>query len=470
MKHLAIRSVRAPLLQAAAYLIPLAARAADTPSAADAPPPVHLSALSLGADGATPWSFSPAWFVLLVVGLPALLWVGLAWKRALEDDPHRFRRAGSRELHRLLSRIRRTGSAPEPAQLHAWCQAAARSWGVRVSTPTGTQVVRSLSELDGDTTKQLHWQELWKQTERGLYAVRAAMPPNWIEATTAAANELRIPPRKHWFPTRLRHWLPSLTTAACVCAVLTGTVHSSRAADAALRAVDAKTTAELSAAQGPAAQALRVDWNNWAAHYNVAAQQMVQGNVDYAVAHLTAAFLQHPSSFAVQNNLRWSLQQAGVMDPTLRRLLYGAWFQRYPVLMSPANWQRLGLLSALLAGAGLCALVAQLYATRPLDAVLRMGRFAAVVGIVPLVVSVMAWHTWGDLHRANAGMLVEAINLNPAPTDLVTERETIPVNAGSVTLIESAFLGWKQVRVVGVPGKLNGWSRAPYVMPLYATR
>src|SRR6186713_2747914 len=100
----------------------------------------HLSALPLGQLSATPWSFHPAWFLLLACGLPALIWLGLAWKRALDADPHRLRRAGLRQIRRLLARVKRTNSSPELVQLHGWCQAAARTWGVRVSTPTRGQV------------------------------------------------------------------------------------------------------------------------------------------------------------------------------------------------------------------------------------------------------------------------------------------------------------------------------------------
>ncbi len=166
-------------------------------------------------------------------------------------------------------------------------------------------------------------------------------------------------------------------------------------------------------AQASANQALRVDWNNWAAHYNVALQQISQGNVDYAVAHLTAALVQRPLSGDVQDNLRWSLQQADNMDPTLRRLLYGAWFQRYPGLLSPANWQRLGLLAACLIGGGLCVLVWSIYTTRGRTELRRIGRGVMVTGVALFVASTLSWNAWGELHRPNVALLVEGINLSP---------------------------------------------------------
>ncbi|MEJ1966083.1 MAG: VWA domain-containing protein [Gammaproteobacteria bacterium] len=105
------------------------------------PPAVHLSPLGLDSGGATPWDFSPIWFVLLSVVLPAVLWAALAWRRALEEDPYRLRRAGSRELRRLLTRLQRGGGTPLPVDLHAWFQAAARTWGVRGHSAHGEPVV-----------------------------------------------------------------------------------------------------------------------------------------------------------------------------------------------------------------------------------------------------------------------------------------------------------------------------------------
>src|ERR1700761_8339027 len=100
--------------------------------------PIHLEPLSLGQVGAVPWGFSPGWFLLIGLGVPVLVWLGLAWKRALDEDPHRVRRKGLRELHRWLVRMKRLGGGtpPTPAYLHGWCGAAARTWGIDVSAPT----------------------------------------------------------------------------------------------------------------------------------------------------------------------------------------------------------------------------------------------------------------------------------------------------------------------------------------------
>lgn len=483
---------RASFTQLVVALLSVLSVLAPTAEAADAPtalattlPPVHLVPLALDVGGATPWEFSPLWFAQLAVVLPAILWAGLALSRALDEDPHRLRRAGKRELRRVLARLERVGGVPQAVDLHAWLQSAARTWGVRVSAPTGGEVALSMSALDNDAATQARWQELWNSAERALYSAASTLSPSWVQEAAMVSSQVRIPPRKHWLPTRPRHWLPSRTAALCLCMLLACLCNGLRATeDAATQtspgpeenakpafAPDTRVALALRSAQGPASSVLRVNWNNWAAHYNVAAQQMIQGNVDYAVAHLTAAFLQHPASDAVRDNLRWSLQQTGSMDPTLRRLLYGAWFQRYPALLSPAGWQRLGLIACLLIGAGLCARVLEIYVTRREHELRLICRAAVTAGIFSLGLSVMAWNAWGDLHRPNVAMLVEDINLSPAPTDLVKDRETLPMMAGTLALTHATFLSWKQVQCPGFPGRnVSGWLRSPYVMPLYDTR
>jgi hypothetical protein len=433
-----------------------AASAAQTAPAAqaDAAPPTHLEPLALGEIAATPWSFNPAWFVLLAGGVPGITWLGLAWKRALDEDPHRLRRSGIRELRRLLARVRRSNSSPQPLDLHGWCRAAARTWGVRVSAPTASQVTRSLHALTGDGTLTTTWRELWSVTERGLYAADPAPPSDWLERTSSAAARVEIPKRERWLPNRLGHWLPSMATVLVFMAC-----SASGPASAALE----KSQQE---ARQAAVRALQAHWNDWAAHYNIAAVQIQEGNWNFAVAHATAAFLQHPSSAANRDNLRFALQQAGTMDPNLRRLLFGAWYQRFPALLSPAGWQHLALAASLILAAGLTALVLSLYVSSNRRQLTSGGCSGLAAGALLLFTAVMAWNAYGALNKPDAGILLEGVNLNPSPTELVPEQETFPATAGSVVLPHGSFLGWQQI---DSGGNASGWVRKNAVMPFYGS-
>jgi len=422
----------------------------------------HLHPLALGQLGTTPWAFNPAWFVLLSLGLPALIWLGFAWKRALDEDPHRLRRSGLRELRRLLVHVRRSGSVAQPVHLHGWCQAAARTWGVRVSAPTVGQVTQSLETLAADGSAAATWRELWSVTERGLYGpgagggagagADATPPPDWLERASAAASRVNVPKRERWLPNRLTHWLPSMALSLVICCVV-GSVRADQAAGSI-------TPADEQAA----VKALHAHWNDWAAHYNIAAGQIQEGNWNYAVAHATAAFLAQPSSTDNRDNLRFAIQQAGTMDPTLRRLLYGAWFQQFPGLLSPAGWQSLALVASLMLAAGLSAMVLTLYVPTRRRALRSGGRWGLAAGMCALVVSLVAFNDYGPLNQPAAGILLQSVNLAPAPTELVPEQETSPATAGEVVLPLRTFLGWQQV---SAGANIAGWARKSAVMPLY---
>ena len=405
--------------------------------------------MTLGQLGGTPWSFNPAWFLLLSLGLPGLTWLGFAWKRALDEDPHRLRRSGLRELRRLLGRIQRSGSQPQPLHLHGWCRAAARTWGVWVSAPTGMQVTQSLETLTQNRSLTSTWQQLWSATERGLYGADATPPPDWLERASSAAGNVHVPKRERWLPNRLAHWLPSVAATVLV-------VGSAQAARAPIPVSPAD--------QRAAVNALHVHWNDWAAHYNLAVAQIQEGNWNYAVAHATCAFLLHPSSATNRDNLRLAIQQAGTMDPTLRRLLYGAWFQRFPGLLSPAGWQHLALVASLVVAGGLTVIVLALYLPHNRRALKTGGRSALSAGALALIVSIGAFNAYGPLNQTTAGILLEGINLNPSPTELVPERETSPATAGSVVLPQSAFLSWQRI---SAGANVSGWVRKNAVMPLY---
>ncbi len=410
--------------------------------------------MSLGQLGATPWNFHPAWFLLLSLGLPALTWLGFAWKRALDEDPHRLRRSGLRELRRLLTRIRRSGSAPQPIQLHGWCRAAARTWGVWVSAPTGTQVTRSLQTLTDNPGLTSTWRELWSGTERGLYGADGTPPADWLERASSAAVTVEVPKRERWLPNRLAHWLPSVLVVTCIAvSVVAGSAHADQA------------TIPISPAdQQAAVRALHAHWNDWAAHYNIAAAQIQEGNWNFAVAHATSAFLLHPASAANRDALRFAIQRAGTMDPTLRRLLYGAWFQQFPGLLSPAGWQRVVVVASLLLAGGLTAIVLALYVPHNRKLLKSGGRGASAVGALVLIVAIGAFNDYGTLNRTTAGILLEGVNLNPSPTELVPEQETSPATAGSVVLPLGSFLSWQRISA----GKnVSGWVRRNAVMPLY---
>lgn len=464
------RSLIRSLLLAGGIAGSLSSYAADAPAATQTPAAeqeaaaatAHLDMLPLGRSSATPWSFNPAWLLLLALAVPGVAWAGCAWKRALDTDPVRIRRSGIRELRRLLGKLGRGRVTPQPQHLQAWLRASARAWGVRVSAPTASELSRATESFTGDTSVTSKWRELWSAAERGLFAADAKPPQDWLEQARTAAAGIEVPPRQHRFPNRIGYWLPS-TAATMLLALAVGAAclnpgPAQADADAAAAAADE--------AQVAAMKAVDADWSDWAAHYNLAAIHIRHERWNDAIAQATVAFLQNPSAGITRDNLRFALAQAQSVDPTLRRLLFGSWYQRVPVLFSAAGWQKLAVFASLLLAAGLTALVFRLYAPKR-RAMLIAGGSGLVLGALLLGTSIASWNAYGALHEASACILVQHANLSPAPTDLVPTEETSPAAAGTIVQTQRSFLGWTQI---AVDRDHAGWVRRNAVMPVYARR
>ena len=436
-----------------------------------------MQPLPLGEISATPWSLNPSWFIALALCVPALLWFALAWRRALLECPNRIRRAGIKEMRRLLDALQRSDTPPRPGHLQAWLRVTARSWDIRTSTPCVSEVAQAAHALSGnDSNVSERWRELWQTTEHGLYAPDAQPTRDWVQRAKSLAASLEMPRRERLFPNRLAHWLPSVVAALLVMVMSASQSladvpwSSPPAANVASEAPPPEGLAPEAAEDARAA--LGSNWNDWAAHRNLAAFQTQQGELSSAIAHAAAAFVQHPSSSETRQTLLAAIGETETVDRNLRRLLSGAWYERTPTLLSPAGWQRLALIAAIVTAAGLCALVLVLYSpgqqvARSRLTLLWTGRAVAAVGAVVLVTAVASWRAYGAFGHPDATILVENANVSPVPTDLVPAEETSPLSAGAVVVAERDFLGWRKV---DGDREISGWVRGHALMPLYADR
>ena len=408
-----------------------------------------MEPLPLGEISSTPLAFSPTWFVVIALVLPAIAWLAFAWRRALVQDPNHTRRTGIRELRRLLASVRRSQGTPQPRHLHAWFRAVAKTCGVRVSTPTGAQISQSLHLITGDANVSSRWRELWGATERSVFSADTTPPGDWLERASSAAERIEIPKRVRKVPNRMADWLPSTALTALV--VLACGFPAGVRADA------------LSDALEPSTQALESNWNDWGAHYNIAALGAANGEWNTAVAHAAAAFLQNPSSAPARDVLRLALEKSGASDPNLKRLLSDVWYERIPTYISAAGWQRVALVAAGVLAVTLILMVSTLYV--PIR--IRGGFALAGLSTAVLITALVSWNAYGIANQPSAAVLVRAVDMSPAPTDLVTRQETSPIAAGTVVLTRRTFLGWQQIEV---NHETLGWVRRNAIMPLYASR
>ncbi|MDY6947790.1 MAG: hypothetical protein SXG53_18940 [Pseudomonadota bacterium] len=456
-----------------------------------------MDPLPLGEIGVTPWSLSPLWFCVIALLVPAAVWLTLAWRRALLECPNRVRRAGVKELRRLLKSVQRSDQSPQPAHLHAWLRATARVWNVRTSAPCVSEVAEAAHALTGDPTVSSRWRNLWQTTEHGLYAPDARPARDWFAQAFNAAATVDMPKRERLFPNRLGLWLPSVGLAMFIftmgvapetdadvpwSAQPTTEEPAAVAPDQEPAAVEDSTAITspeqaapqvlLTAEDGQAAQAaLKANWNDWAAHRNLAAFLSQQGELNRAIAHATAAFVQHPAAASTRDTLLAAFGETPSVDPNLRRLLSGSWYQRVPALLSPAGWQRLALAACLIVAMALSAMILAWYAPTSTRFELPAywswaGRGSVAVGALLMVVAISSWNAYGALSQPSAAILLQGANSSPVPTDLVPVEETSPLAAGAVVLTKRTFLGWREVS--SGPDR-GGWVRSNVLMPLYAS-
>jgi hypothetical protein len=260
---------------------------------------------------------------------------------------------------------------------------------------------------------------------------------------------MAIPKRVRKIPNRIADWLPS--TALTVLVVLACGFPAGVRADA------------LSDALEPSTKALESNWNDWGAHYNIAALGAANSEWNTAVAHATASFLQNPSSPTARDLLRLTLEKSGASDPNLKRLLSDVWYERVPTYLSASGWQRVAVVAAGVLAVTLILMVSTLY----LRLKIRGSYALAGLSTVVLIVAVLSWNAYGIANQPTAAVVVRAVDMSPAPTDLVTRQETSPVAAGTIVLTRRVFLGWQQI---AVNGETLGWVRRNAVMPLYASR
>lgn len=445
------RMLTSVLLLGAVLLAAVAAAMDDgADSAADAAESALVPAapLPLGQLGDLPWGMPPLLLLVPALLLPALVWLGLAWRDAYATEPMRLRRQGVRELQRLRDQLQQ--AVPTPAQLRRCQRAIAAAWDVRSAAPTPDEIAAAVMTIHGNETEADRWRVLWQESERALYAADAWLAANWSGDFAVAVTTLAMPERQQPYPSQRRHWLPQAVALAMVAVVLTPIM--GQASDAPIT-----DTARWQ-------QALALDARDWAAHRNLARQQLAeQGPLNAAAAHALASFLLHADADA-RAVLDEALLQAGVGEPLLQTLFVEPQLKGLPAMQAPSGWEQFAVLAAAVLVVGLSLCLAGLY-RRHRWRWISGGVVVAMVGLGALIAAQLGWSAYGDLRHADVAMLLQPANLYPEPTDLVPQEETAPLPAGAVVRIRHGFLGWLQVQHAG---QAPGWVRRNAVMPLYA--
>ena len=429
--------------------------------------------------------------------LPLAGWVALAWGRARSTDPRKARRLARAEL---VATLRALAAKPAPDEqrrlLTAWREHAARALGLGRSVPSAGDLARqanaaSANPKAGEAEAEA-WRSLWTDTDRTLFGPEnPPLPNDWI---TRAQNAAAGVPRARFQLRSLfrrRNLLPWVALLALSTSITTLAPDLRAASDAsgvgAVGAAGAKRAAGVAGATGAAGTAsaanaaaqyragqftsaeqawrarIAAEPTDWVARHNLALALGQQDRWSEALGHATAAFVQNPSDPSVRWHLALCSERAGVTPAGVSGLVDGSLFAQAAVQLSPAEWQRVGIMGAWTIAFALGLFLLHGYRNvrwlRPTAAALSaLGLVAAAAGVTGAL-------RYADLGSAEAAITWRPTTLRSVPTEAATSQKATPLAAGSVARVTKPFLGWRRLEF---SNGQTGWVQASDLIPLWS--
>lgn len=433
------------------------------------------------------------WLCLAPAIALAIFWLALSQQHALMTDSLAWRRhARTRALEAVSSLRLAPDASRRRAALTRWMQAAAHFCGLPAAAPRREQFLAALRREQGaDPTTIQDWESLWHEAENALYAPEGTLRADWPARAEAALLARRLPrtPLLHLF-------LPRNLWPVAAVALFLFQPSPSRADEA----IDAYQAGDFAKAESLFTQRVAKAPTDWRARNNLALTLAQQGRWSEAAAHWTAARVLSPRDNSIAWNLGIALEKAGLASPeniassthtphianfldavrdaekkddakktisdsTHRELLDIARPPgpvRLVAALSPAQWQWLVVLAALLGAAGFAVVL--LAQHRPRFKPYGQPALAApVIAALIMVAAALAHAHYGVLADRSAAIVGTSSLLRSIPTDL-EQQETKELPAGTIGTIEKEFLGWRLLRL---PNGETGWVRRECLVPVY---
>lgn len=427
-----------------------------TPAPAS-PPALLRDPLPSGHLAASPWS--PRVLIIVIAALLALVipwWLGLAARRAWLADPGRAARAARQRLTATLNALASTTDPDrQKVLIAAWQRDSAILWNTRHQFPPASTFAAVRD-----------WPQLWREADAFLFRPDGTLPTDWVPRAQSALQARRAPSFPVAAVLHPRNIVPSL---GLLLAVALAAPDSARAADPVAPATDpvADYAAGKFAAAASAWQAqIKANPTDWAAHHNLSLALAQQKQWSLAAAQATVAFVQQPGDPVVAWNFAHTLDRAGFTPPYLGAFVEPDWRHRLAQTFSPAGWQRVALLAAVLVTLALGLALWSGYRRRAF-----LGRwFHRGLGIIGLTLGVavgLALPLYGPAQYHDAVLVSRSTQLRSVPTDLAAEQETSALAAGSLARVDGSFLGWRRLKF---PNDQTGWVRVEELTPIWTAR
>ncbi len=411
-----------------------AAPALKLPGPPAPPAAIPRDPLAGAANAPVPWSRS-VFAAALLAPFAALLvfWLALALRRARVTDPRRAQREAHARIAATLAQIRAALASSQPATpspqlrplLLAWQHDAAILAQLRHAAPPATA-------FDGAA-----WQQLWRETERVLYAAGATLPADWPDR---AASALAARPAPKFSAVTLLLPRNLLPFAAAVALVLTLRADAPAPVDPAA----AYRSGDFAAAETGWRTALAGTPTDWIARHNLGLALAQQDRWPEAAAQWSAAFVQHPENDTLRWNLALGFEHAGYVASDLAAFAAPGPLQLVARLASPAEWQRLLAALAALIALALALLLLRAYGHLP-----AWTRFAALPVLALALLAALAGgaslHAYGPAADARAAVVWHSTTLRSIPTEADSTQKTSSLPAGNLAVVDKNFLDWSRL-------------------------
>ena len=419
-----------------------------------APPPLPLDPIAGARLGLPPLAASS---LMLVVVVPLVVvvawWLRLAASRRYATDPQRRRREARARIEAELAHLDRAASLSRVQivrHLRAWQHAAAEFAEITEASPTPAQIAGALEQVRTGSS----WAQLWRDANHVIYGETQTLPADWLLRAQGALSDapladvplLALFLRRNLFP-----WAALLVFACLPLAV------RAEAGAEAYRAGDFKK------AEAAWRSALAASPRDAAPRANLAAALAQQNRWSESAAHALAAFCLAPQDAAIRWQFNLSLERAGIDQPAFVDLATGAGWGGVARRLSPGAWGVAWAWAALVWAAALGPWLWAHYRARPVW--LRRGaELMMVLAVVLGGSALMSMRTYGLLVQRDIAVVAQNTVLRSVPTEATNAQKTSPLPAGSLAVVDQAFLGWSRLVF---PNGQTGWVRTDAVVTLY---
>ena len=362
--------------------------------------------------------------------LAAAFWSLLAFRRAVLTDPLRPQREAKKRLKGTIDGLRAAPVSERTALLLSWQKDSAVLWNVEHAAPAPAAI--------GDEA----WALLWSEADRFLYSAEKVLAADWPARAQSALDAKVLRPFSPSLLLLPRNLLPFLLLALAFGAGPLGAEP------------DPYNSGDFPAAEKQWRARIAANPLDWAAHHNLSLALSQQDRWGEATAEAAVAFIQEPRDPATLRQVAVTGDKAGFLPEPVDALIKQGPLESLAKLESPAGWQRVGMVAAVLLAVSLSLLLALAYGTVRRSWAIPVASVIGAVGLAAAAASLAGYRAYGIAADPRAVIVWSAGSLRSIPTEADVSQKTTALSAGTTAIADKAYLRWIRV---SFPNGQSGW-------------